>query len=219
MSAVSSGDAAARGITAQVPSPPEGVKTQLLVVTKDEHIGSNPLRRLLECEGAIPKGRFDVHVGTKLEDFPTEVLNSAEGDPVALLWWFGDPNLLGEILRTECAKPRVVWVHSGAAGVEHILTQKEILQNAIPLTNAKGAFSASLGEWAIFGCMWFAKKVNAMRRSQAAGKWMRDTVGMLQGKTMSIVGYGDIGRACAVRAKALGMRVVALRRNPQVWKR
>jgi len=65
----------------------------------------------------------------------------------------------------------------------------------VPLTNAKGAFSASLGEWAIFGCMWFAKKVNAMRKAQAAGKWMRDSVGMLQGKTMSIVGYGDIGRA------------------------
>jgi 3-hydroxyisobutyrate dehydrogenase-like beta-hydroxyacid dehydrogenase len=42
-----------------------------------------------------------------------------------------------------------------------------------------------------------------------------DTVGMLQGKTISVVGYGDIGRACAQRAKALGMRVVALRRNPQ----
>jgi phosphoglycerate dehydrogenase-like enzyme len=38
---------------------------------------------------------------------------------------------------------------------------------------------------------------------------------MLKGKTMSIVGYGDIGRACAERAKAMGMRVVALRRDPR----
>lgn len=237
MSASSSADAA------RVPTPPEGVKTTLLVVTKDEHIGSNPLRRLLACEGAMPEGRFDVHVGTKLEDFPRDVLDSAAGGPVALLWWFGEPHVLGEILRSKCARPddtpptssvagaattptaaasaapaqrgRVAWVHSGSAGVEHILEQPEVREGAVPLTNAKGAFSASLGEWAIFGCMWFAKKVNAMRKSQAAGRWMRDSVGMLQGKTMSIVGYGDIGRACAQRAKALGMRVVALRRNPQ----
>ena len=115
------------------------------------------------------------------------MLDSADGDPVALLWWFGDPDVLGEILRTECARNmpvveaaaatasgadataaaaaasataartrhgRVVWVHSGAAGVENILKQAEVREGAMPLTNAKGAFSASLGEWAIFGCMW-----------------------------------------------------------------
>ena len=42
---------------------------------------------------------------------------------------------------------------------------------------------------------------------------MRESVGVLSGKTCAIVGYGDIGRAVAVRAKAFGMRVVALRRN------
>jgi phosphoglycerate dehydrogenase-like enzyme len=36
----------------------------------------------------------------------------------------------------------------------------------------------------------------------------------LRGATMGIVGYGDIGKACASRAQALGMRVLAVRRNP-----
>lgn len=176
--------------------------------------------------GGLPPGRFDVHVGTKLEDFPEEVLKDPRGGPVALLWWFGDAGVFGEILRTPCASGetregdgggdgRVVWMHSGAAGVEHLLRVAEVREAPSPLTNARGAFSASLGEWVIFGCMWFAKKVAAMRRAQAEGRWMRDTVGMLQGKTMAIVGYGDIGKACASRAKALGMRVVALRRRPQ----
>eukprot|EP00982_Pelagococcus_subviridis_P004077 29049-Pelagococcus_subviridis.AAC.7 len=109
---------------------------------------------------------------------------------------------------------RVAWLHSGSAGVEHILAVPRVRDAVAPLTNARGAFSASLGEWALFASLWFAKKVHAMRASQAKGEWMRDTVGMLQGKTMSIVGYGDIGRACAVRAKAFGMKVVALRRDP-----
>ena len=149
---------------------------------------------------------------------------------------FGDAKVMGEILAAPCASSssspssssrgdgsshapserdgRVAWLHSGSAGVEHILAVPRVRDAVAPLTNARGAFSASLGEWALFASLWFAKKVHAMRASQAKGEWMRDTVGMLQGKTMSIVGYGDIGRACAVRAKAFGMKVVALRRDP-----
>ena len=36
------------------------------------------------------------------------------------------------------------------------------------------------------------------------------------GSVMGIVGYGDIGVACAKLAKAFGMRVVTLRRRPEL---
>ncbi len=36
----------------------------------------------------------------------------------------------------------------------------------------------------------------------------------LAGRTLGIVGYGDIGRAIAERAHRLGMKVIALRRRP-----
>jgi phosphoglycerate dehydrogenase-like enzyme len=36
----------------------------------------------------------------------------------------------------------------------------------------------------------------------------------IAGQTVGIVGYGDIGRAVASRAPAMGMRVVALKRHP-----
>ena len=38
----------------------------------------------------------------------------------------------------------------------------------------------------------------------------------LAGRTLGVVGYGDIGREVARRAHALGMRVVALRRRPEL---
>jgi phosphoglycerate dehydrogenase-like enzyme len=38
----------------------------------------------------------------------------------------------------------------------------------------------------------------------------------LRGTTMGIVGYGDIGRSCARLAKCFGMRVLALRRRPEL---
>ena len=39
-------------------------------------------------------------------------------------------------------------------------------------------------------------------------------MGELAEKTMGIVGFGDIGRATGVLAKAYGMKIVATRRNP-----
>lgn len=40
-------------------------------------------------------------------------------------------------------------------------------------------------------------------------------VDTVSGKTLGIVGYGDIGQSCARAAKyGFGMRVIALRNNP-----
>jgi phosphoglycerate dehydrogenase-like enzyme len=36
------------------------------------------------------------------------------------------------------------------------------------------------------------------------------------GKVMGIVGYGETGRACAERAHSLGMKIVGLRRKPEL---
>ena len=206
--------ATAASSSGSIPAPPSGSVTDLMVITSRDHADSALVRRLADPDGGVlPPGRFAVHVGCALDDFPSAVLDDPDGRPAALLWWFGDAAVMDAVLRRPAAS-RVAWIHSGAAGVEHILKHPEIRSAPAPLTNAKGAFSASLGEWSIFAFMWFAKRVGAMRAAQAEGRWMRAPVGMLQGKTVTIVGYGDIGRAVAIRAKAMGMRVVAMRRDP-----
>ena len=40
-------------------------------------------------------------------------------------------------------------------------------------------------------------------------------VDQLPDRVMGIVGYGEIGRECASLAKALGMKIHAIRRNPE----
>jgi phosphoglycerate dehydrogenase-like enzyme len=52
-------------------------------------------------------------------------------------------------------------------------------------------------------------------RNKQAKNWDKYNVLELRGATLGIVGYGDIGRACAKLAKVYGMRIVALRRDPQ----
>jgi phosphoglycerate dehydrogenase-like enzyme len=108
--------------------------------------------------------------------------------------------------------PSVRWIHSRSAGVEYLMFPA-VVESAAPLTNARGVFSASLGEFVMAAVLFFAKDFPRMRRSQAARTWDPFDVDWAQGRTMGIVGYGDIGRACAQRARAFGMRIVALRRN------
>lgn len=38
----------------------------------------------------------------------------------------------------------------------------------------------------------------------------------MSGTTLGVIGYGDIGQAAAVKAKAMGMKVIAQRRRPEL---
>ncbi|MBL8173459.1 MAG: D-2-hydroxyacid dehydrogenase [Bryobacterales bacterium] len=105
------------------------------------------------------------------------------------------------------------WMHSFAAGLESILFP-ELVASPMTMSNAKGVFGPSLGEFAIASALYFAKDLRRMVENQAAGKWDPFDVEELAGATLGIVGYGGIGREAAKRAKAMGMKVLALRRHP-----
>jgi phosphoglycerate dehydrogenase-like enzyme len=124
----------------------------------------------------------------------------------------------GDVLQKVIPHAKSVrWIHSMSAGVEHLMFPA-IVESPVPLTNARGVFAESLGEFVIAAALYFAKDFPRMRRSQAAGKWDVFDVEMLNRQSMAIVGYGEIGRAAARRAKALGMKVYATRRRPELLK-
>jgi phosphoglycerate dehydrogenase-like enzyme len=109
---------------------------------------------------------------------------------------------------------RLRWVHTRAAGVDNMLFP-ELVESPVTFTNGTGVYSASLGEFALAAILYFAKDLRRMMRSQRAGLWDPFDVEDIAGKTVGIVGYGDIGRAVASRSRAMGMRVIALKRTPR----
>ena len=111
------------------------------------------------------------------------------------------------------AAKRLRWVHSMAAGVEGQLF-RDLVESDIPLTNSRGVYKESLGEFVMAAALFFAKDLRRMMANRAARNWEQFDVEMLAGRTMGIVGYGEIGGACARRAKAFGMTVYAMRRRP-----
>ena len=111
--------------------------------------------------------------------------------------------------------PRVQWVHSLSAGLESLLFPA-LAESTVPMTNGRGVFKESLGEFVVASILHFAKDLRRMVRSQEAGRWEQFDVEMVAGKTLGVIGYGEIGRAAAVRAHALGMKIHVIRRRPQL---
>jgi phosphoglycerate dehydrogenase-like enzyme len=126
-----------------------------------------------------------------------------------ILHWAGSSDLLRSVF---LACPAVRWVHSRSAGLDKVLFP-ELVQSPVPLTNGSGVFSQSLGEFALAIILYFAKDFRRMLRNQQAGRWEQFLVEEIDGQTVGIVGYGDIGRAVACRVHAMGMRVLALKRH------
>jgi phosphoglycerate dehydrogenase-like enzyme len=131
-------------------------------------------------------------------------------DSTVILQWSGTPELLRAALAS-CGEVR--WIHSRAAGVDNLLFP-ELVNSEVLLTNGSGVFSASLGEFVLAAILYFAKDLRRMVRNQLAERWDPFDVEEIEGQTVGIVGYGDIGRAVASRVKPLGMRVLATRRHP-----
>jgi phosphoglycerate dehydrogenase-like enzyme len=131
-------------------------------------------------------------------------------DAEAILFWSGSRDTLREAF-LKCSHLR--WVHSRWAGLDTLLFP-ELVNSEVLLTNGKGVFSQSLGEFALTAILYFAKDIPRMRRNQSAHTWAPFEVEMIADKTLGIVGYGDIGRAIATRAHAMGMQILATKRHP-----
>lgn len=108
----------------------------------------------------------------------------------------------------------VRWAHSLSAGVEGVLFPA-LIRSSVPLTNARGVFKRSLAEFAVLGMLFHYKRVRRLIENQRARQWHDGNVTLLSDRIMGVVGYGEIGRECALLGRALGMTIHALRRNPE----
>ncbi len=88
-----------------------------------------------------------------------------------------------------------------------------LLRHGVPTANVPGSTSATgLAELAIVLAALVLRRYREIDAAVRAGEPYISTGGELAGRTMLIIGLGASGRALAVRAKAFGMQVVAVRR-------
>lgn len=111
------------------------------------------------------------------------------------------------------AAPHLRLIHSMGSGVERLLTPA-LIESAVPVANARGSHALPIAEHALAMMLAFSRNLHVSIRSQMTRHWAKRAAvgGEISGKTLGILGMGAIGRATAVRARALGMRVLTLRR-------
>lgn len=95
-------------------------------------------------------------------------------------------------------------------GVDHV-DVAYFFEKGLMLANTPGPFSAvALAEHAMFLMLYFAKQFDEHVRNLRAKVFYFPVSEELEGKTLGLVGLGASGQALAVRAKAMGMRILAV---------
>lgn len=111
--------------------------------------------------------------------------------------------------------PALEWLQTNSAGVEPYI-QPGALAGDTLLTNATGAYGLAIAEHMLGMLLELFKKLELYRDAQKSGAWQsQGAVKAVYGSTVLVLGMGDIGGEFAARCKALGAKVIGVRRSPR----
>ena len=111
--------------------------------------------------------------------------------------------------------PRLRAVLKYGVGVENIDIAAASARG-IPVINAPGSNANAVAELALGGMLSLARRIPMSHRMVVEGGWERQVGTEIEGKTLGVVGLGNIGRILARKARALGMRVLASEIRPDL---
>src|SRR6185503_17670040 len=134
----------------------------------------------------------------------TDEVRAAYADADALLA-FSLPDELADLA------PRLRWVQAIGAGVDHFRNAR--MPDGVVVTNAVGIAAGPIAEFVIARLLAMWKRFDHLADLQRRREWELAFGRRLEGSTIGIGGLGAIGTAVAERARALGMRVLAVRRS------
>ena len=174
--------------------------------------------RILSTVGLTPEERKlieesagDAEIVDRRCRSQAEMIEAGEGG-CDVLFSFRAPD---ELMRKS---PRLQWVQLLSAGADHILKGELAARSSIAVTTASGIHSTPIAEYTIASMLAWSHGLHITMRQQIRREWNRrgfmESLDSLRGKTMGIVGYGSIGRETGRIARALGMTVLALKRDP-----
>ena len=147
----------------------------------------------------LADGDIDV-VGCKS---PEEALHAYSGEKVL----FGNPAQIADVLPK---MPDIDWIQSSWAGVTPLIENE---RRDYTLTGVKGVFGPQMSEY-VFGYL-LASELRILRRKHEQKKrhWFHEHSGVLDGKTIGVMGTGSIGAHIAGTAKAFNMTTIGLSRS------
>jgi phosphoglycerate dehydrogenase-like enzyme len=168
--------------------------------------------RVLYREDLVPPPRWPGdHVG------PEDWSRTQEGEE-EFLAMLAEAEVLYDFPRghvgdlTEVA-PNLRWVQGSMAGAGEVAAKAGLPETDVVVTTASGVYSGPLAEFVVMALLQHAKNLDRLRRDKAEKAWRQGHTDTLEGKTLCILGLGNIGRAIAERVRPFGTRVVGVKRT------
>jgi glyoxylate/hydroxypyruvate reductase A len=147
-----------------------------------------------------PRRRVTVHVASTPDEAAPHIATAE-----VLYGWKPPVDLYAKATRLR-------WLQAMGAGVDWALVPE--LPRRVTITRAPGVFGPWMTEYVLGRCLWVTQHMDAYRQAQARREWIQhQPPERLAGKTLALVGLGDIGRVVARGAGALGMRVIGVTRS------
>jgi glyoxylate/hydroxypyruvate reductase len=110
------------------------------------------------------------------------------------------------------AAPCLRWIHVTGAGIEPLLPL-DWLPSHVVLTNNSGVHAEKTGESASMMLLMLNARVPAIVTNQRASRWKQIFSSSIHGRTVLIIGVGDMGGAVAKAARKLGLQTLGIRRS------
>lgn len=106
------------------------------------------------------------------------------------------------------------WIQSTFAGVDAL--NAEQLRKDYLLTNVKEVYGEAITEYVFGYILYFFKELGENRAAQQRCEWTQRPYETLQGKVLSILGAGSIGKEIARAGKAFGMKTLGYRQSDKL---
>ena len=109
---------------------------------------------------------------------------------------------------------RLRWIQTTSTGVGQAVAKLGLLERDILVTTARSVHARPLAEFVFMALLAHWRGLRHLDAEQRAHRWERYCNKAVAGRTLAIVGAGDLARGCARLAKAFDMQVVAVTRDP-----
>ena len=177
------------------PTDAEGEKN--FTITKEQF--TQALNNFPEIEEKV-----EIFVDWDEDNFKTSLANS----DILVAWDFSTINL-------KKVAPNLKWIHVISAGVEH-LHPLDWMFDGLVLTNSSGAHTKKAGEYGLMSILMLQNHMTKIITNQKNNSFVSLFSNPIAGKTVVLVGTGNLGTSMAKLVAPLGVNIIGVNKRGRI---
>ena len=150
------------------------------------------------------KEKVEIFVDWDEDNFKTSLANS----DILVAWDFSTINL-------KKVAPNLKWIHVISAGVEH-LHPLDWMFDGLVLTNSSGAHAKKAGEYGLMSILMLQNHMTKIITNQKNNSFVSLFSNPIAGKTVVLVGTGNLGTSMAKLVAPLGVNIIGVNKRGRI---